>query len=109
MLNLVLFLGACTFATYFDSKFVVWSVKRNLPVPKGNFRLMRFLFWWGLSVTASSAIYFCMLLLLVSFTPGLWNRVSEIDFTVVQFGSLILMAPCWVGILKGIDLQISNR
>ncbi|TMV07115.1 hypothetical protein FGK63_13460 [Ruegeria sediminis] len=108
MLSLT-YIAACVLAAYAGIRFVVWAIKRSLPVPLGAFMWIRFFFWWTLSVLASVAVYACAILVLVSAIPGLKELGDRLDSAVLMLGAVILSAPYWVGVVKGIDLQTSRR
>ncbi|SPJ30421.1 hypothetical protein [Falsiruegeria mediterranea] len=108
-MQVLIYIVTCAICAYLGSRFVVWVVKRSLPVPSGVLSAIRFLFWWMLSVSVSFAIYFLVLFFGVAALSRIWTIQSEIGGGVAQFGFLILSVPYWAGLFKGIDLQLSTK
>lgn len=104
----VLFIAFCAVAAYAGSKFVIWVARFTLPVPKGSFLLLRFLFWWTLSLGLGSGIYFFIVVvpIVLQATPD--GRLLGMQSSMLPFGGIILQIPYWVGFFKGIDLQLSQ-
>ncbi|WP_424939145.1 hypothetical protein [Aliiroseovarius sp. S253] len=99
----------CVIASYLGCRFVVWAMKRNLPVPSGAFAAIRFFVVWCLTLVVSVFLY-----MLVAAGPFIYlisnpDRFGGMEESVLIFGGLILQLPYWVGFFKGIDLQVTRR
>lgn len=103
------FLIACVAFAWGGTKFVVWCVKRSLPVPQGPFLMLRFLFWWWLSVFVAASLYMLVLVALIVFAPGYIKPGVVLENSVLTVGGLVVTIPYWVGLFKGCDLQLNQR
>ena len=108
MLSLT-YIAVCVLAAYAGTRFVNRIIRWSLPVPPGAFMWVRFFFCWTISVLTSVAVYACVILVLITAIPGLRELGEMLDSAVLLIGAVILSAPYWVGVVKGIDLQASQR
>ncbi|WP_271950862.1 hypothetical protein [Ruegeria faecimaris] len=103
------YLITCVLIAYAGIKFVLWVIKRNLPVPLGGFMWLRFFFWWSISLIVAVAVYFGAIAASGLLLFDIWGLGERLESSVILVGGLILSAPYWVGLIKGIDLQVTQR
>lgn len=108
MLDFV-YLITCVTLAILGVKFVLWVIRRSLPVPLGGFMWLRFFFWWWASLTAAVAVYFVLIVTSGVFIFDFWALGEVLEPSVIWFGGIILSAPYWVGLIKGIDIQVTHR
>ncbi len=109
MILALLYLIGCLLGAYVGSRFVIWVLRRNLPVPSGRLLWVRFLVWWMVSVGVSVAIYGLLAAMAVLVVYESFDLGRILESTVLMFGFLILSVPYWIGLLKGVELQLSQR
>ena len=104
MSNLVAIIGALLLAGL-GTLFVRWVLARNLPVPPGKFRGLRFVVWWGLSTVIGTGCYYLAAFMSVTFFLGIFDvvgRPSEFWKTVCLF---LASTPYWFALAYGIYVQ----
>ena len=105
----ILYLITCALLAYSGIKFVLWVIRRSLPVPLGGFMWLRFFFWWTASLGVAVAVYYGLIAVCGLVIFDTWGLSERLEPSVVLVGGLILSAPYWVGLVKGIDLQVTQR
>ncbi len=103
------FLIACALLAYAGTKFVLWVIRRSLPVPLGGFMWLRFFFWWTASLFAAVIVFVGFDTASGILVFDVWELGERLDPSIVFIGSLILSAPYWVGLIKGISIQVTHR
>ncbi|NOD65494.1 MULTISPECIES: hypothetical protein [unclassified Ruegeria] len=105
----IIFLITCSLLAYVGIKFVLWVIRRSLPVPLGEFMWLRFFFWWTASTGAAVVVYFGAITVIGVLVLEIWGLSQRLEPSLLLMGGLILSAPYWVGLVKGIDLQVTHR
>ncbi|WP_171231128.1 hypothetical protein [Ruegeria sp. HKCCA6707] len=105
----IIFLMTCTLLAYIGIKFVLWVIRRLLPVPKGAFMWLRFFVWWTANLGFVVAIYSGVIAFSGVLVLEIWGLGQRLEPSVLLMGGLILSAPYWVGLAKVIDLQVAHR
>lgn len=103
------FLIACVALAWVGTKFVVWCIKRSLPVPQGPFLMLRFLFWWWSNVFVAASLYMLVLVALAAFVQHYIGPDVVLESAVLTVGGLVVTIPYWIGLFKGCELQLNQR
>lgn len=82
---------------------VIFVMRRNLPVPKGRWRFVRFNFWFSMSLVVSVGVYFVVIFSGYQFVLGL---PSEMPAPIALY---LIQAPFWFGFGYGIYLQFIRK